>query len=116
MRNAQALKEMLFALKICTQSIAQQAFTKPARTGKEICLALIYKIIDVICLINIEALLVPQIFKTLYAQRIVYHDILLFRVYQCAKIMFFAGKAKKIIAESTFGFVGFGLFFYSFWF
>jgi hypothetical protein len=90
---------MLFALKIRTQSIAQQAFAKPAWAGKEVGLALIYKIIDVICLINIETLLVPQIFKTLYAQRIVYHNALIFSGLSMRKDNVFCGKSKKRFAH-----------------
>jgi hypothetical protein len=69
---------MLFPLKICTQSIAQQAFAKPAWAGKEIGLALIYKIIDVICFIDIQTTILSQFLKTLYTQRIIQHNTLLF--------------------------------------
>ena len=91
---------MLLALKICTQSIAQQTFAKPARTGEEICLALMYKIIDVISLINIEALPIPQIFKTLYAQRIVYHNTLLFSGLSMRKDNAFCVESKTFSAQN----------------
>ena len=87
---------MFFALKICTQSTTQQAFAKPARTGEKVHLAVIGKIIDIISLIYIDALAIPQIFKTLYAQRIVHHNTLLFWGSMRKDSVFCGEKQKKI--------------------
>jgi hypothetical protein len=90
---------MFLALKICTQSVAQQAFTKPAWTGEKVRAATSYKVVNIIGFVDIYAIILPQFLKTLYAQRIVYHNALIFSGLSMRKDNVFCGESKKRFAH-----------------